>query len=173
MGAMGDEAGSDRLALAEGVDGRDAEGTAEVEPTVRREFADTAFWAGVLEVGEDGTAEVVFDLPENLTGWRARVWAMGHGTRVGEGEAHVVTAKNLLLRLQAPRFFVEKDEVVLSANIHNYLDENKGCERCWSWTAPDWSCWTEPSASSRSRPGARSGWTGGCARCGRAKLWCG
>ena len=24
--------------------------------------------------------------------------------------------------MQAPRFFVEKDEVVLSANIHNYLD---------------------------------------------------
>jgi hypothetical protein len=37
----------------------------------------------------------------------------------------VITTKNLLLRLQAPRFFVEKDEVVLSANIHNYLDAAK------------------------------------------------
>ena len=50
---------------------------------------------------------------------------MGHGTKVGEAEANVVTKKNLLLRMQAPRFFVEKDEVVLSANIHNYLKGKK------------------------------------------------
>ncbi|MEI6219134.1 MAG: alpha-2-macroglobulin family protein, partial [bacterium] len=64
-------------------------------------------------------------MPENLTGWKIRTWAMGHGTMVGEGTAEVVTAKKLMLRLQAPRFFVEKDEVVLSANIHNYLDKAK------------------------------------------------
>ena len=29
------------------------------------------------------------------------------------------------MRLQAPRFFVEKDEVVLSANVHNYLENDK------------------------------------------------
>jgi alpha-2-macroglobulin len=50
---------------------------------------------------------------------------MGLGTRVGQGEAEVVTKKNLLVRLQAPRFFVEKDEVVLSANVHNYLKNAK------------------------------------------------
>ena len=37
----------------------------------------------------------------------------------------LVTTKKLLLRMQAPRFFVEKDEVVLSANIHNYLKVKK------------------------------------------------
>jgi uncharacterized protein YfaS (alpha-2-macroglobulin family) len=37
----------------------------------------------------------------------------------------VVTRKDLILRLQAPRFFVESDEVVLSANVHNYLDNKK------------------------------------------------
>ena len=31
---------------------------------------------------------------------------MGHGTKVGQGEAEVVTKKNLIVRLQAPRFFV-------------------------------------------------------------------
>ncbi len=64
-------------------------------------------------------------MPENLTTWRVKTWAMGHGTKVGEGSADVVTAKNVLVRLQAPRFFVEKDEVVLSANIHNYLKNAK------------------------------------------------
>jgi uncharacterized protein YfaS (alpha-2-macroglobulin family) len=47
---------------------------------------------------------------------------------VGEGVAEVVTVKNVMLRLQAPRFFVEKDEVVLSANIHNALKSDKSVQ---------------------------------------------
>ena len=39
---------------------------------------------------------------------RVKTWAMGHGTKVGEGSVDVITTKNVLLRLQAPRFFVEK-----------------------------------------------------------------
>ncbi len=93
--------------------------------TVRKEFADTAYWNGNINVGADGIAKVSFKMPENLTGWKIRVWALGQGSRVGEGTAEVVTSKNLLLRLQAPRFFVEKDEVVLSANVHNYLASTK------------------------------------------------
>ncbi|MBN2712177.1 MAG: alpha-2-macroglobulin, partial [Planctomycetes bacterium] len=93
--------------------------------TVRKNFADTAFWKAVLSTDENGVAEVEFDMPEQLTGWKVKVWAMGHGTKVGQGEAGVVTRKNLMLRMQAPRFFVQKDEVVLSANIHNYLKGDK------------------------------------------------
>lgn len=96
-----------------------------VEPTVRENFADTALWKGSLETNSEGIAEVELDMPENLTTWKVRVWGMGHGTCVGEGSAEVVTRKNLIVRLQAPRFFVETDEVVLSANVHNYLDEAK------------------------------------------------
>jgi uncharacterized protein YfaS (alpha-2-macroglobulin family) len=96
-----------------------------VEPAVRSKFADTAFWAGSVSTDEQGHAEVQFSMPENLTGWQVKVWAMGHGTKVGEGSVEVVTRKNLILRLQAPRFFVEKDEVVLSANVHNYLNRKK------------------------------------------------
>ena len=50
---------------------------------------------------------------------------MGHGTKVGQGEAEVITSKDLIIRMQAPRFFVEKDEVTLTANVHNYLKEEK------------------------------------------------
>jgi len=101
-----------------------AEG-AVVQPTVRKKFADTALWVGALETKKDGTAEVELDMPENLTTWRIKVWGMGHGTKVGEGVTDVVTRKDLIIRLQAPRFFVQKDEVVLSANVHNYLKSKK------------------------------------------------
>jgi uncharacterized protein YfaS (alpha-2-macroglobulin family) len=96
-----------------------------VEPTVRKNFADTAYWTASLQTDKDGIAEVSLTMPENLTGWKVKVWAMGPGTKVGQGEAEVTTKKDLLVRLQAPRFFVQKDEVVLSANVHNYLKTEK------------------------------------------------
>jgi uncharacterized protein YfaS (alpha-2-macroglobulin family) len=97
----------------------------EVQAALRTQFADTAFWAARLESNHDGMAEVSFPLPENLTTWKVRSWTMAAGTRVGQGEAEIVTTKNLLLRMQAPRFFVEQDEVVLSANVHNHLKTAK------------------------------------------------
>ncbi len=96
-----------------------------VEPTVRTQFADTAFWKGDITTDAEGHAEVSLTMPENLTAWKMRAWAMGPGTRVGEGTSEVVTSKNLLVRLQAPRFFIETDEVVLSAVVHNYLATQK------------------------------------------------
>ena len=102
-----------------------ADGAALVEPTIRQNFADTAFWKAALETNAEGLAEVEFPMPENLTTWKVHSWGMGAGTRVGEGSAEVVTRKNLIVRLQSPRFFVEKDEVVLSANVHNYLATDK------------------------------------------------
>ena len=98
---------------------------ADLQPTIRTQFADTAFWAARLKSDRDGLAEVSFPMPENLTTWKIRSWTMSAGTRVGQGEAEIVTTKNLLVRLQAPRFFVEQDEVVLSANVHNRLKTAK------------------------------------------------
>lgn len=98
---------------------------AGVTPSVRKDFADLAFWAAAVTTAADGTAEVEFKMPENLTGWKVKCWGLSHGTRVGQGEADIVTRKNVIVRLQAPRFFVEKDEVVLSANVRNELTSPK------------------------------------------------
>jgi uncharacterized protein YfaS (alpha-2-macroglobulin family) len=100
-------------------------GAEMVQPTVRTNFADSAFWKGDITTGADGTAEVALTMPENLTEWKIRAWAIGKGTRVGEGSTAVTTTKNLLVRLQAPRFFVERDEVFITANVHNYLKTAK------------------------------------------------
>jgi alpha-2-macroglobulin len=110
----------------------DREGTDEskapppdVQPTVRKNFADTAFWSATINTGINGIAEVDLTMPESLTTWKVKVWSMSTGTRVGQGEAEVITKKNLIVRLQAPRFFTQTDEVVLSANVHNYLATKK------------------------------------------------
>lgn len=95
-------------------------GEAAPEVVVRTEFADLLKWVGSVETNEKGEAVIDLEMPDNLTTWKIKTWAMGKGTRVGEGSAEIVTSKDLIIRLQAPRFFIEKDEVTLSAIVHNY-----------------------------------------------------
>lgn len=97
----------------------------EIQPTIRQQFADSAYWSASVETDISGIAEIEFPMPENLTKWKFGVWSMGQGVRVGDGSASAVTRKNLLVRLQTPRFLVERDEVVISANVHNYLPQAK------------------------------------------------
>ena len=88
--------------------------------TIRKDFADLVKWIGSVETDQNGTATIPVTFPDNLTTWKIKTWAMAHGTRVGEGSAEVITSKDLIIRLQAPQYFIEKDEVVLSAIVHNY-----------------------------------------------------
>jgi uncharacterized protein YfaS (alpha-2-macroglobulin family) len=125
MNGLADRKSESQSAAAPGGAGGEA---GNVEPTVRSNFADTALWVAALETNSDGIATVKLDMPENLTTWKIRTWAMGAGNAVGESSSEVVTTKNLLVRLQAPRFFVETDEVVISANVHNYLKTDKRVE---------------------------------------------
>ncbi len=111
--------------LDESADGFAGQAQAMVEPTVRSEFADTALWLAAIETDENGIAEVSLNMPDNLTTWKVQAWGVGHGARVGSGSAEIITSKNVIVRLQAPRFFTERDEAVLSAVVHNYLDAAK------------------------------------------------
>ncbi|MGN6546242.1 MAG: alpha-2-macroglobulin family protein, partial [Aureliella sp.] len=97
--------------------------SAEQAPTaVRKEFADSALWLAKLECDANGRAHASFTMPENLTDWQVRSWAIGPGLRVGSATSSAVTRKHILVRLAAPRFLVERDEVVLSAIVHNDFD---------------------------------------------------
>ncbi|MFK7818435.1 MAG: alpha-2-macroglobulin family protein, partial [Planctomycetaceae bacterium] len=98
---------------------------AVVQQTVRKQFADTAFWSANVQPDASGMATIRFDLPDDLTTWKLRTWSIDQNAQVGSAETEFVTRKNLIVRMQAPRFFTERDEVMLSANVHNYLDEAK------------------------------------------------
>ncbi|HVG38394.1 MAG TPA: alpha-2-macroglobulin family protein, partial [Pyrinomonadaceae bacterium] len=99
-----------------------------VEPTIRKEFKDTAFWQPDLVTGADGKATVKFQLPDNLTTWRATARAVTSDTRVGAGIGKVVSRKDVIMRLETPRFMTEGDTVTLSGVVHNYLTSGKATE---------------------------------------------
>ena len=105
--------------------GKGGGGEAVPEVMVRSEFADLVKWVGAVETDARGEAVIEVEMPDNLTTWKVKTWAVGHGTRVGEGSAEIITSKDLIIRLQAPRFFVENDRVTLSAVVHNYHKEAK------------------------------------------------
>ncbi len=94
----------------------DKAGAAEA---VRKLFPDTAFWEPAIITNEQGLAEVKFEVPDTLTTWRAT--ARGHtlDTAVGSVVAKVRCTKDFLVRLQAPRFLIQRDEVTISAITHN------------------------------------------------------
>lgn len=124
--AMAVEDGIACCEAAPACDENDAEEDEGAAVAVRTEFSDTAYWNAALEeTGTAGVYTVKFKMPEDITGWRTRVWTMGQNGRVAEGETEIVTRKDLMLRFQAPRFFVERDEVVLSANVHNYKADKR------------------------------------------------
>ena len=95
------------------------------EAIVRSKFADTAFWIPAVVTDAQGNAAVSFDFPDNLTKWTAVARGVSGKVEVGFAEAQTATKKNLLVRLQAPRFCVDRDQVMLSVNVHNYLSSAK------------------------------------------------
>lgn len=92
---------------------------------IRKDFADSAFWLGSVTADSTGKAKLKFKMPENLTSWNIKSWGVSSGVRVGSANITALTRKNLLVRLQMPRFLVERDEVVISSLVNNDLNEAK------------------------------------------------
>jgi uncharacterized protein YfaS (alpha-2-macroglobulin family) len=95
------------------------------EARIRKEFKDTAFWRPDVVTDADGRATVKFNLPDNLTTWRATARAVSADLRVGSNVSRVLSRKDLILRLETPRFMTEGDTVTVSGIVHNYLDSEK------------------------------------------------
>jgi hypothetical protein len=94
-------------------------------PLVRKIFKDTAFWQPSIVTGADGKANVKFDLPDNLTTWRATARAVSADTKVGVAVSKVVERKDVIIRVAMPRFLTAGDTVTLSGIVHNYLKADK------------------------------------------------
>ncbi|PYS43777.1 MAG: hypothetical protein DMF71_06150, partial [Acidobacteria bacterium] len=99
--------------------------SAYAEPTIRREFKDTAFWQPEVVTGGDGKATVSFKLPDNLTTWRATARAVTGDTRVGSAVEKTISRKDVIMRLEMPRFLTQGDTVTISGVVHNFLKSDK------------------------------------------------
>jgi len=99
-----------------------------VQPMIRKDFKDTAYWEPSAVTGKDGRATLKFRLPDNLTTWRATARAVTADTRVGVAKQKVISRKDVILRLETPRFMTQGDTVTLSGIVHNYLKQDKSTQ---------------------------------------------
>jgi alpha-2-macroglobulin len=88
---------------------------------VRTDFGSSAGWQPAIAgtIGAPAKAQVKFT--DSLTSWRMIAVVVTDGPHLGIGRATARTEKPLMVRLQAPRFFTEKDQVTLSAIVSSRL----------------------------------------------------
>jgi alpha-2-macroglobulin len=91
---------------------------------VRNDFRATALWLPDVATGPDGKAVVEAAYPDSLTSWRASVVALTAESRFGQAQAATRTKQPLIIRLQAPRFFLVGDRLTLSAVVNNNTNKD-------------------------------------------------
>ena len=96
---------------------------AEPAVQVRSDFRSTILWLPDVKTDADGTATVKVKYPDSLTTWSATARAATSGNQFGIGNSATRTKQPLIVRLQAPRFFVVGDQVTVSAVINNNTDQ--------------------------------------------------
>lgn len=91
----------------------------------RKEFADTAFFLPQLATergAKSSRAKFSFKAPEQLTSWKIKAFAFTKDIKEGTLTEEAVTKKDLMVRLDLPRFFREKDKGTITAMAHNESD---------------------------------------------------
>src|SRR6185295_11379030 len=90
---------------------------------VRSDFRSTIIWQPDIVTDANGNATIKVTYPDSLTTWSATARVAGYGNQFGIGSATTRTKQPLIVRLQAPRFFVVGDQVTVSAVINNNTDQ--------------------------------------------------
>jgi uncharacterized protein YfaS (alpha-2-macroglobulin family) len=122
---------------------------------VRSDFRSTAFWQPDLVTDKNGVATVKVKYPDSLTGWKATARVASALNQFGTADVTTRTSQPLLVRLQAPRFFVVGDSLTLSAVANNNTDQALEVTVTLDVSGPA----LAPAAGAASNPNAQtSGW---------------
>jgi hypothetical protein len=114
-----------KLAKAETRDGKseDRASTAKApdlsQVTARRNLNETAFFFPQLLSDKDGVVKLQFTMPEALTTWRFMGFAHDKQLRSGFLEGKTVTAKDLMVQPNPPRFLREGDTLEFTVKVSN------------------------------------------------------
>lgn len=108
--------------LEAGVGGLDFDESAPAQTVALREnFAETAFWAPSLNV-DTGMAAFSFTAPQRLTRWAILAAAFTKDMKTGKNDFTFTTKKDLMIRLEAPRFLREHDKMDIKTLVANDTD---------------------------------------------------
>ncbi len=87
----------------------------------RSDFSETAFFQPHLNI-LNGKGGFSFKIPERLTSWKITANAVTADLKTGAIAEEAVTKKDLMVRLEMPRFMREGDTGEIKAIVHNETD---------------------------------------------------
>lgn len=87
--------------------------------TARKNLNETAFFFPQLISDQDGVVKLQFAMPEALTTWRFMGFAHDKQVRSGFLEGKTVTAKDLMVQPNPPRFLREGDTLEFTVKVSN------------------------------------------------------
>lgn len=87
--------------------------------SLRKNFADRAYWGAPLFTDKNGRISIDFKLPDNLTAWRVQSWAFGKDQTFGDAQLSLPVSKPLQIRPLIPRAAVVGDRLVIGALVQN------------------------------------------------------
>src|SRR5204862_6108241 len=90
--------------------------------TARKNLNETAFFFPQLTSDSNGVVTMMFTMPEALTKWHFMGFAHDTSVRSGYVEGRAVTAKDLMLQPNPPRFLREGDTIEFSVKVSNQSD---------------------------------------------------
>lgn len=91
----------------------------------RKNLSEMAFFYPNLKTDAKGKLSFNFTSPEALTAWKLRLMAHNKDAVTGYLEKSVITQKELMLTPNFPRFFREKDSIVITAKVANITNDVK------------------------------------------------
>lgn len=142
----------------------------DVQIEVRSDFRSTAFWKPDVVTDANGTATIEVEYPEALTTWRATARAVTRSSQFGIATATTRTNLPLIVRLQAPRFFVAGDRVTVSAVINNNSDNPMRVTPSLEVEGLRFETTTQDAVDVPAHGEARADWTVVAEKAGTAKL---
>ncbi len=113
----GDKAGAGKGLGGEGKSG--AAGPDLSNVSARQNLNETAFFFPHLLASEDGLVKLEFTMPEALTEWKFLGFAHDNQLRAGLLTGKTVTAKDLMIQPNPPRFLREGDVVEFTVKVSN------------------------------------------------------
>jgi hypothetical protein len=93
--------------------------------SARKNLNETAFFFPQLMSDSNGVARLTFTMPEALTKWHFLGFAHDQKLRAGLLEGHAVTAKDLMVQPNPPRFLREGDTVEFTVKVSNQSDKEQ------------------------------------------------
>ncbi len=121
-GAAGKLAGAANMVSEDGL-GQPAPAPDLDKITARRNLNETAFFFPHLVSDADGVVRMEFTMPEALTEWKFMGFAHDRDLRSGFLAGTTVTAKDLMVEPNPPRFVREGDVIEFTVKVSNQSDE--------------------------------------------------